>query len=408
MRGAATAARSVAAAPAADPSVGRRRPRERRSPARSGTRRPRPRPQRCKQQWRRGTRRSYLSRRRGAGAAAVAARQPSPPVVRRPPGLLGARGGAPPGQAGSDRTGAPLRNCRHCLCRSGHCRIHEGCGRSHGYVSAPPPWRRRSRATAMADAGRRAPPRPPAVVRRRAAYGGTAAGLAPPSRLCGARSGLGHSRPCPSIPVVVAPAFGCAPSTLRVCARGDGLWRLTRRPAPPQRRHPLELPGSGDGYAVAAPPAAGAGTPLRAHPEQPSGPRCCACARGRGGSGASPPPRTRGCDANGVSMAQRAWERVETGWGGGGTPPRSRLWSAVHSLGLRGGYCASAMVRGSCAGRLVVSAHPTTSSPSPNVYTCQKRVSQMLHVALFRLLGLGTAPQQRRAPQIEERKLEST
>jgi len=49
-------------------------------------------------------------------------------------------------------------------------------------------------------------------------------------------------------------------------------------------------------------------------------------------------------------------------------------------------------------------ADPTTSSLSPNVYKCQKRVSQMLHVASFRLLGLGTAPQQRWAPQIEERK----
>ena len=69
---------------------------------------------------------------------------------------------------------------------------------------------------------------------------------------------------------------------------------------------------------------------------------------------------------------------------------------------LRPSFCTTAQIRE------FLRAHPTTSSPSPNVYTCQKRVSRMLHVAQFRLLGLGTAPQQRRAPHIEERKRESS
>jgi len=56
----------------------------------------------------------------------------------------------------------------------------------------------------------------------------------------------------------------------------------------------------------------------------------------------------------------------------------------------------------------ILRAHPTPFSPSSNVRTCQKRVSRMLHVAQFRLLGLETDPQQRQAPQTEERKPESS
>jgi len=189
---------------------------------------------------------------------------------------------------------------------------------------------------------------------------------------------LGHSRPCPSLPVVLAPAGGCAPSTLRVCARGGGLWRPPRRPSPPQRRHPIAPPGSGDGHAAAAPPVDGAGVLGRAHPEPPPAPRRRAYAHGRGGSGAPLPPRTLGRDADGGSvgaqrrgrrrrraprrrwgcggfpLAQRTWERVRTGWGGVQSPARSSRWSVVHSRGLCGGNCARAIVRGSRGGRPVV------------------------------------------------------
>jgi len=55
----------------------------------------------------------------------------------------------------------------------------------------------------------------------------------------------------------------------------------------------------------------------------------------------------------------------------------------------------------------ILRAHSRTFSPSSKVRTCQKRVSRMLDVAQFRLWGLETDPQQRRAPQTEERKPES-
>jgi len=314
--GEATAAGGVAAAPAADLAVGGRRPRVRRAPARGGGRRPWPRPQRWWPRWRRRPRRSYPPWWRGAGAAAAAARQSPPPVTRRPPGRLGAGGGAPPRRAGGARAAAPCRQYRHRR-RRGSTGVPMRAVAEATAASAPRrrgvggrarlPW---SRVTAVAEAGRRAPPRPPAVGRRRAAHGGGAPGFAPPSRRRAAGTGLGHSRPCPSLPVVLAPAGGCTPSTLRVCARGGGLWRPPRRPPPPQHRHPPAPPGSGDGHAVAAPPADGAGAPGRAHPEPSPAPRRRACARGRGGSGAPPPPRTRGRDADGGSVgARRRGER---------------------------------------------------------------------------------------------------
>jgi len=300
--GAATAAGGVAAAPAADLAVGGRRPRARRVPARGGGWRPRPRPKREWPRRRRRPRRSIPPWWRGAGAAA---RQPPPPVARRPPRRLGAGGSAPRRRPGGTRATAFHPLSRHRRRRGVYRRAHEGGGQSHGCVSAPLPWRRRSRATAEAEAGWWAPPRSLAVGRRQAAHGGAAAGFAPPLLQRSAGTGLGNSRPCPSLPMVLAPAGGCVPSTLRVCALRGGLWRPLRRQPQPRRWHPPSSPGSGNRQAAAAPPADGAGAPGRAHPEPPPAPRRCACARGRGGSGAPPPPRTRVRDADGGSVGAR-------------------------------------------------------------------------------------------------------
>jgi len=117
---------------------------------------------------------------------------------------------------------------------------------------------------------------------------------------------MGHARPCPPPPLVLAPARGCPPSTLRVCARvgaacggrPDGRRRRSVGPHPAPR-------GSGGGYAAAAPSANGAGAPGRAHPNPSPAPRRRTCARRRRGLGASPPPRTRGRAANGGSVGAR-------------------------------------------------------------------------------------------------------
>jgi len=80
------------------------------------------------------------------------------------------------------------------------------------------------------------------------------------------------------------------PSTLRVCARGRGLWRPPRWPPAPQHRHPPTPRGTGGGHAAATPPEYGAGNPLGRTPSRP--PHRCA-AHGRAGVAAAARCRRR-------------------------------------------------------------------------------------------------------------------
>ena len=76
---------------------------------------------------------------------------------------------------------------------------------------------------------------------------------------------------------------------------------------------------------------------------------------GRTASRRAPAPSARPTKGmRGLPLAQRTWERVGTGWGGGQSPPRSPRRSAVHSRGLRGEYCAREIVPRSHGGRPVV------------------------------------------------------
>jgi len=130
--------------------------------------------------------------------------------------------------------------------------------------------------------------------------------LPPPFNGVAPARGWGHSRPCPSLPVVVASAGGCAPSTLRVCARGGGLWWPPRRPPPPERRHPPAPPGSGNGHAVAALPADGAGAPGQARAvSRTEASRACARARRKRRSAAAAHPRPRRQRRRGEGTAAR-------------------------------------------------------------------------------------------------------
>jgi len=76
-----------------------------------------------------------------------------------------------------------------------------------------------------------------------------------------------------------------------------------------------------------------------AHPRPRRQRRLCGGTAARWAPAPSATP-TRGMP--GFPLAQRSWERVVTGLGGGRSPPRSPRWSTVHSRGLRGGDCARA------------------------------------------------------------------
>ena len=56
----------------------------------------------------------------------------------------------------------------------------------------------------------------------------------------------------------------------------------------------------------------------------------------------------------GFLLAQKTCERVRIGWGRVQSRARSSRWSTVHSRGLRGGNCATAILRGFRGGRPVV------------------------------------------------------
>jgi len=311
VRAAATAAGGAVAAAAADAAVGGGLPRARRAPARRSGRRPWPR--RWRQRWRTRRRRRLSGppwwRRAGsicltprtsaavgyAAAAAVGAMQPPLPAASRPLGWSGAGGGAPPRRVGGARAAAPRRWRLHRRHRGFHRRTHDVDSRRHGRVTAPPLRRRRSRATAAVASGRQAPAPPPAVGRQRAARGGSSAGVGRAARRRGSWPGLGHARPCPPPPVVVAPAGGRPPSTLCTCTcRGKSLL-VAPMAAGAASSASSRSAWQRWGHASAAPPADREGAPSGAQPERPPAPRRRACARGRGSSGAPPPPCTRGC-----------------------------------------------------------------------------------------------------------------
>ena len=169
---------------------------------------------------------------------------------------------APVVAARGRRLSAATRSCRRRM-RDGRCRRGYAGTPAAAAASLPPPpvaWRppERSRTTAAAAPGRRASPPPSAVGHRRTTHGSGGAGFGPPPRLRGVWPGVGHARPCPPPPLVRAPASGCSPSTLHVCARGRGLWRPPRWSPAPQRRPP-------------SPPRVAAAVGTRRPPRQPMG-----------------------------------------------------------------------------------------------------------------------------------------
>ena len=113
----------------------------------------------------------------------------------------------------------------------------------------------------------------------------------------------------PNLPPTAAgrrPRRRLPPSTLRVCARGRGLWRPSRWPPAPQHRHPPTPRGTGNGHAAALPPADGAGNPVG---RTPSRPPHRGGAHGRAGVAAAARRRRR---------ARAAAPQTAARWGRGG------------------------------------------------------------------------------------------